>query len=369
VEQLEKNDCTEDDETMKVWLDMLTPKQANFLGELHHRLIGRGFKTLLTTREYREVNQLLDLKGLKALRVGRHGGGDVKEKLLESSKRISSLVEIVEDQKPDVAVSFSSPEAARVAFGLKIPHYCVSDSPHAEAVCRLTVPLSQKLFTPWLIPVHVWTRFGIGPRDVVRYHGLDPAVWLTDKSSSKTVDGLKLDAKKPIILIRTPEEYASYLSDRSTSISTKVADIVEKALTIGEDNSQIVILPRYDAQGERLRKRFGNRVVVPDHLVDAIPLMRQSSVFLGGGGTMTAEAALLGLPVISYYPGDPTFVERFLINYGLVERVLDPDRIAQRAIAITKSEDFREYYQKKANRLLRSMEDPLRVITNRIFKH
>ncbi len=82
---------------------------------------------------------------------------------------------------------------------------------------------------------------------------------------------------------------------------------------------------------------------------------------------MTAEAAMLGVPVISYYPGDATFVERFLINYGLVERVLDPGRIAQRAIAISKSEDFREFYQKKSARLVRGMEDPLRVITKRIF--
>ncbi len=354
---------------MKVWLDILTPKQANFLGELQHRLIGKGFKTVITTREYREVNELLELKELKAIQVGRHGGGELKDKLLESSKRVSDLAAVIEDQKPDVAISFSSPEAARVAFGLKIPHYCISDSPHAEAVCKLTIPLSQKLFTPWLIPVHAWTRYGITPRDVVRYRALDPTVWLTGyKSNTKTLDGLKLDRNKPVVVVRTPEEFAAYLSDRSSSLSSKVTDIIGKVLDIDGDGLQIVVLPRYDVQGERLRKRFGNRVIVPEHVVDAIPLMRASSVFVGGGGTMTAEAAMLGVPVISYYPGDPTFVERFLINYGLVERVLDPGRIAQRAIAISKSEDFREFYRKKSARLLRSMEDPLRVIIQRIFR-
>ena len=44
---------------MKVWIDILTPKQANFFGELHHRLNAKGHKTVLTTREYREVNELL----------------------------------------------------------------------------------------------------------------------------------------------------------------------------------------------------------------------------------------------------------------------------------------------------------------------
>ena len=83
---------------------------------------------------------------------------------------------------------------------------------------------------------------------------------------------------------------------------------------------------------------------------------------------MTAEAALLGVPVISYYPGDPTFVERFLINYGLVERILDPGRVAQRAISVSKNVEFREFYRKRSTRLVRSMEDPLRVVMQRIFK-
>lgn len=354
---------------MKVWIDILTPKQANFLGELHLRLEAKGLKTFLTTREYREVNQLLELKGLKSTPVGRHGGGKIKDKLVESSKRISALAEIVQQESPDVTISFSSPEAARVSFGFRIPHYCISDSPHAEAVSKLTVPLSKKLFTPWIIPIPAWTRYGIAGRDVVRYRALDPVVWLPRyKISTKALDSLKLDWSKPIIAIRPPEEFAAYLSERNSSIADKATDVISNILDLNAQSFQIVILPRYDVQRDRFRKRFGNKVIVPDHVIDSISLIGASSVFLGGGGTMTAEAALLGVPAISYYPGDPTFVEKFLINYGLVERILDPGRIAQRAKAISKSSDFREFYQKKSSRLLRSMEDPLRVVIQRIFK-
>ena len=352
---------------MKAWLDILTPKQANFLGELQRRLELGGVKTFLTTRAYREVNELLQIRGMKATQVGRHGGQELRDKLIESSNRVSALAKIVAEQDIDEAISFSSPEAARVAFGLKIPHYCVSDSPHAEAVSRLTIPLSVKLFTPWVIPVAAWTRYGIKPRDLVRYRALDPVAWLPQhKANSKILESLKLDLSKPIVLVRTPEEYASYLSDRNETIASKVSDTIAKLLDVNGATSQIVILPRYDQQGERFIKRFGNRVIVPEHLVDAISLMRVSSVFLGGGGTMTAEAALLGVPVISYYPGEPTFVEKFLINYGLVERILDPGRIAQRIHAICGSQEFREFYQRKSGRLLRGMEDPIRVIAQKL---
>jgi predicted glycosyltransferase len=354
---------------MKVWLDILTPKQANFFSEFHHRLMAKGYKTLLTTRQYREVNELLELKNLKPIVVGHHGGVELKDKVVESAKRICGLAEVVEEQKPDVAISFSSPEAARVAFGLKIPHYCVSDSPHAEAVSKLTIPLSEKLFTPWIVPLYAWKRYGIAPRDIVRYRALDPMVWLSGfKANSRVIEVLKLDLSRPIVIIRTPEEFAAYLREFSSSASSKAVDIIARLLDLNDDNVQIVVLPRYTTQGERFRKRFGNKITVPDHIIDATSLMQVSSVVIGGGGTMTAEAALLGIPAISYYPGEPTFVERFLVNYGLVERVLDPTRIAQRAISISKSQDFREFYKKKSARLTGSMEDPIRLIFRRIFK-
>jgi predicted glycosyltransferase len=354
---------------VKVWIDVLTPKQANFFAELQHRLNVKGFKTILTTREYREVNELLELRNVKTIQVGRHGGGALQEKLVESSKRISELAKVVEEQDPDVAISFSSPEAARVAFGLKVPHYCVSDSPHAEAVCKLTIPISEKLFTPWIIPTYAWRRYGINPRDIIRYRALDPKVWLSGyKVNPKALDSLKLDISKPIILIRPPEELAAYLSSRSSSAYGSTVEIAAKILDLADNGLQIVVLPRYDDQADRYKKRFGNRVIATEHIVDAAALLQATSVFIGGGGTMTAEAALLGVPSISYYPGEPTFVDRFLINYGLVDRLQDPGRIAQRALAMSKNSELREFCRKKASKLLQSMEDPLRLIIQRIFK-
>jgi len=352
---------------MKVWIDILTPKQANFFAELNHRLSIKGFKTLVTTREYREVNELLELRGLSAIRVGRHGGAAMGDKLVESSKRVLGLTKVVEEYRPDVAISFSSPEAARVAFGLKIPHYCISDSPHAEAVCKLTIPLSLKLFTPWVVPLWAWKRYGINPRDIVRYHALDPKVWLTRSGKDVKELDFKLDPTRPVMILRTPEEYAAYLSGKLPSEPSTAIDMIGKVLDLDDGSLQIVVLTRYDEQAETYRKRFSNRIIVPGHIIDAIALMNAASVFVGGGGTMTAEAAMKGLPVISYYPGEQTYVEKFLVKQGLAERILDPTRIAQRVVAITRSRDT-EFHLKRAAKLVDGMEDPLKVIIQRIFK-
>jgi len=289
------------------------------------------------------------------------------DKLVESARRVSDLAKAVRDYGPDAAISFSSPEAARVAFGLGIPHYCVSDSPHARAVCLLTIPLSHKLFTPWVIPVHAWKRYGAGPREIVRYRALDPVVWLKDyKGNPSVLEELKLDASKPIIVIRPPEEYAAYLSDIPAA-SNMPTDVITKVLDLDKE-SQVVVLPRYESQRDRFRKQFRNRVTVADHVVDAVSLLQASSVLIGGGGTMTAEAALIGTRVISYFPAQPTFVERFLISQGLVERILDPTRAARRAVSVLSDKESREMLRKKAARLLRRMEDPLRVIIQKVVR-
>ena len=106
----------------------------------------------------------LNLRGLDLLMVGSHGGSDLYDKLFQSSKRIVELTKIISKYSPDLVISFSSPEASRVAFGLGIHHIGFNDSPHAEAVARLTIPLLlTKLFSPAAIPIIAWKKYGISP--------------------------------------------------------------------------------------------------------------------------------------------------------------------------------------------------------------
>src|SRR3712207_5313516 len=99
---------------------------------------------LCTSRKYREANELSKLKGLDLLLVGSHGGANLYNKLYQSTSRIVELSKIINNFAPDLVISFSSPEASRVSFGLGITHLGFNDSPHAEAVARLTIPLITK---------------------------------------------------------------------------------------------------------------------------------------------------------------------------------------------------------------------------------
>jgi len=351
-----------------IWIDILTPKQGSFFNVLSKRLTKQGHTPILTTRLYREVNQLLEAKGLKAYIIGKHGGARIEEKLLASGERIAKLARFIGRRNPDLALSFSSPEAARVAFGLGIPHLCISDSPHAEAVSRLTIPLSERLFTPAVIPKKEWLGYGISAGRIVQYDALDPIVWLRNFRPDRRIlirDGIK--SRRKIVTVRLEESSAAYLlAKKRRKLLNTVGAIREMLRNMLE--ADIVALPRYSYQAEILRREFKHDIVIPKTLVNGPNLLSFSSVFIGGGGTMTAEAAMLGIPSISCFPDKPTIIEEYLISSGLVVRETDAVRIARGAMMMLEDETYRRRIRDKAKGFVERMEDPIEVIL-RELKH
>ena len=127
----------------------------------------KNHTVLCTSRDYNQVTHLAKIRDLKLTIVGKHGGSKMYDKLNASLHRAKSLSLRIKKFSPDVTVSFCSPEAARVSYGLHIDHICFSDSPHATAVMRLVVPLVQKLLIPWIIPKRAFTKFGIDSKDII----------------------------------------------------------------------------------------------------------------------------------------------------------------------------------------------------------
>lgn len=351
---------------MKIFIDILTPKQCMLFTRLAERLTKRGHQIFQTTREYREVLQLLHLKGIHVKVVGKHGGGRLLDKLEANAKRTLQLAKLMKESKPDVAVSFSSPEAARVAFGLGIPHICINDSPHAEAVARLTIPLSERLLTPKMIPKEAWTKFGISADKIVQYNALDAWAWLKDfKPNERILTELRLDETRLIITFRTEETFASYLLQKAQKIPIVVSTIRELLQT--SRDTQIVVLPRYEKQVSVLKSIFHENVVICHTTIDAPSLLSFTSIFVGAGGTMTSEAVLLGVPTFSCYPEEPYLIERYLLSKRLAIRETNPRKLAKRILeTLDNLKTARKRQSEKARRLVNAFEDPVDVIVKTV---
>ena len=77
---------------------------------------------------------------------------------------------------------------------------------------------------------------------------------------------------------------------------------------------------------------------------------------------MSAESALMGVPTISCYPSEPTYVDKFLIKLKLAERILSVERVVARARGFLADPSLVALQKRKADRVVAKMDDPLRVI-------
>lgn len=296
---------------------------------------------------------LAKIRRLKVIIAGRHGGAEKYGKLNASISRMNRLSRVIKEISPDILISFCSPEAARIAYGFNIKHIAFQDSPHAEAVMRLTIPLIQKLLIPWVIPKKEFTKFGIDERDIISYKAIDAAVIAKRKINKKY--SLPLDNRKKTILIRVEEEQAAYSSKNGQIIS------IIKAISEEFKDSNIIVLGRYSSQIKFLKKRFGKKITILNKVADGKNLLDNCNVFVGSGGTMTAEAALLGIPTISYN-AIPNFIEKYLVRKKLVVRENSPLRM----ISIIKRflSEVDKKTKLKAKKTLTQMEDPYQKLVN-----
>lgn len=318
----------------------------------------QGHDLLCTSRQYREAVELARLKHLHLKIIGRHGGAERYAKLRASADRMYKLAYEVKKFEPRVAISFSSPECARVAFGLGIKHLGFNDSPHATAVTKLTVPLLTRLFCPWVIPISAWQGSGISSSLITMYRALDPAVWIKrnlNTAPTKLNTDSIVDNDRKNVLIRLEELKASYIADRKLSSSLVMIDNLVSKMS---QSTNIIILCRYEDQFREVQERYRGKARVIKNVVDGVSLICSVDVFIGAGGTMTTEAALLGKPTISISPFR-FYVEKYLVRSGLAKRASNARDLLLLVRKILQSEVYAKRQKRIAKRMLDNMEDPL----------
>lgn len=342
---------------MKIWIDILTPKQLLFSEPMIKELKKKHI-ILCTSRSYDEVSKLAKIRNFDLVCVGKHGGGGKLSKLEASTDRIKKLSVLINKFSPELVISFCSPEAARVSFGMGIRHIAFCDSPHASAVMKLTLPLIQKLLIPWIIPKKEFSKYGIDTKSIIPYKAIDASV--TIKRNVNQRDSLPFKEKnKKNILIRVEEEQAAY-----TQKSRKIIPIIKEIINeFNEEN--IVILGRYSEQIKNLKKLFGKKAKILKMSYDGKYLLDNTDIFLGSGGTMTAESALLGVPTISYN-AVPNIVEKYLVKNNLIKRETNPIKINKIIKKFLESSDAN--YRKRARKISNDMEDPIQKLIQNIKK-
>jgi predicted glycosyltransferase len=290
-----------------IWFDLVTPKSVLFFLPIITEIKNRNKKVLITARkgeDYSEVVELLKLYKLEFTNIGEFGGACLQGKLNASLERQKKLIEFINLYNIDRLVSLCSVDATRVAFGLGIPVINFYDIPLSDyesnfkkalPQARLTLPLSKKVFKPFVVPNEIFLRFSLDKSQIYEYNFIDPLIWLKDfepdfNEVEKILNPYNLDLTKKLIIIREEEYKSSYVDKKFPILYTSLKEIKNMF------DLNIIIIPRYEI--EYLEKEFPFAVILREKVV-VQHLLAYADLFIGGGGTLNTEACYFGTPTIS----------------------------------------------------------------------
>ena len=318
---------------MRIWYDACTGKHLRYGVAIANRLRGLGHEVTITTRKHPDTIPMMKFLDEQALVVGSYDPESLLSRLKEGTQRQLSFCRIFGQESPDLAISHGSADQCRVAFGLGIPVISTVDTPYAEAVHRLTLPLSNYIVASRSIPKRILERYNVAA-EIIDFDSVDEVAWIKDEKPRA-----HYDFGHPLIVVRPIEEGAAYTKEK-----LDLSDLANRLTALGN----VVYLSRYD------RKTIKD-LIVPRSFVDSTSLVAQADLFVGFGGTITREAALQGTPaiIIDMFPGQ--YVNNCLVKKGF------PIFRTKKSGALTLA---RKLVNKKRNvkHLLDKLENPVDTI-------
>jgi hypothetical protein len=310
---------------MRVWIDMTASAHVLVFRPLIEILRGRGDEVEITAREYSQTLQLLELHGLEATVLGKHGGRSRLGKARRLLGRLSALRRWAKGRELDVALAHGSHELTITARRLGIPSATTFDYEWAWLQHQLGCRAATRVVVPEAIPPERLARYGATPPKLRRYQGLKEEYYLTDFEPDAAVPrALGTDPARVLVVLRPPPDVSLY-HRHSNPLFPQTLDVLGR-----RDDVHAVVLPRTEEQREFVRSLDLPSVLLPESAVDAQSLIALSDVVVSAGGTMNREAAALGVPVYTTYGGRLGGVDEQLIREGRLVPLSDPRAIELR---------------------------------------
>jgi predicted glycosyltransferase len=304
---------------LKVWIDITAPAHVLVFRPLIRILEERGDQVEVTAREYAQTVQLLELHGIQAELIGRHGGRSRAGKLGTMVTRLSALRRWAKGRGFDAALAHGSHHLTLTARALGIPSGTTFDYEFATVQHQLGCRAATVVLVPEAIPPERLERYGVRPPKLRRYPGLKEEYYLADfEPDRRAFDALDLDDARVLVVVRTPPDVSLY-HRKSNRLFPLVLNHLGR-----EDQVHAVVLPRTPEQRDFVRQLELPSLVVPESAVDAQSLIACSDLVVSAGGTMNREAAALGVPVYTTYGGRLGGVDEALIREGRLRPLTDP---------------------------------------------
>jgi uncharacterized protein len=298
---------------------MSAPAHVLVLRPIIERLRGEGHEVEITSRDYAQTQQLLELHGMQHTPIGRHGGASRLRKAASLASRSSGMLRFGRGRHFDLALAHGSNDLALAAKALSVPEANMHDYEYAVTQHRIGCRLARRVMFPDSVPLERLRRFGVTADKYFPYPGLKEEYYLYDfEPDAEALRRLGVEEERVVVIVRPPPDVSLY-HRKSNPLFPKVLD------RLGRDSEvQAVVLPRTQEQREFIEGLRLPSVIVPPGAVEAQSLVALADLVVSAGGTMNREAAALGTPVYTTYGGRLGGVDEALIRSGRMRPLTDP---------------------------------------------
>lgn len=287
---------------MKIWFDISNSPHINLFSSLINDLM-KNHTVIITSRPLANTVDLLDLYGFQHYIIGKHYGKNFIYKILGYPIRVFQLYRFLRRKKIDVAISQSSFHSPLTAHLLGIPSIYMNDNEHAMG----NIPsfmFAKSILVPEFLKSSALKRQFAKESKIIRYEGVKEGIYLWDRVVKRNVKD------KKIIYVRPEPLTAQYYKGALNFLDETLIEIKKYA--------KVVVLPRGKAQGQYYKQDKFNGISVQDKPLTIEEIASDCTLFIGAGGTMTREMAVLGIPTISVYQDELLEVDRYLIETGMM---------------------------------------------------
>ncbi len=306
---------------MRVWLDADNGPHVHILRPIAQELTARGHAVEFTARDRTSTCELLDLYGLEYRRVGGAYAGGMTGKIYGTFGRAWQLYREIRNWRPDVSFGHCSRALPIASKLLGIPTLTMYDYEWVDP--RIFNLLCKRILLPEVIGRRRCREAGIKVSTVGFYPGLKEELYLRNTvEDPQIVADLGLRDDKVRVLLRPPATFAHYHVQDSDRLLEVVLDEL-----LGRDDVQLVLLPRTKEQFEIARRKSAAQIIVPGRVYDGPSLIATMDMVISGGGTMTREAAVLGVPSYSYFRGREGNVDAWLRDQGMLVLLTGPEDV------------------------------------------
>lgn len=293
---------------MKIWFDLTNSPHVHFFREMIEELKNEGHEILITSRDAANTVDLMKLYGIEYHLIGGFYGKKISHKVMGNIKRVRELIKFIKDEHVDVGISQSSFTSAIAGYFAHVPTIYTNDNEHAWGN-KVSFIFAKHIFIPEFIPVNKITNLLVHKKKVSQYPGVKEGIYLWHKYlNSARPNASTLRTK---IFYRPEPYFAQYYRGKTNVLDDSLVDLKSKY--------EIIILPRDATQANHYNDSRFDGITVCEKPLTFDEIARECRLFIGAGGTMTREMAVIGIPTISVYQDELLDVDRYLIEQGLMK--------------------------------------------------